>query len=77
MALSKESWFIMNKDPLKNSQYPGLRFEMSSKASKNFYGLGKVFLKGNRLYLAVFIGKDELPSQEKMKGFLSSFKTFD
>lgn len=73
MAKSVDSFFIIKKEPIQGKNIQGLYFEIGS-ITQNGFGKEKVLLRGNRLYIAMFVGAGSLPPDEQIDSFVDGFK---
>lgn len=73
MAKSVDNFNIIKKEPISSNNIQGLYFEIGS-IVHNGFGKGKVLLRGNRLYIAMFVGVGKLPSDEQIDKFVNGFK---
>ncbi|MBN1183901.1 MAG: hypothetical protein JXB49_16530 [Bacteroidales bacterium] len=73
MAKSIDSFDIIKKEPFSGKDINGIYFEIGS-IVQNGFGKGKVLLRGNRIYIAMFVGVGKLPSEEQINKFVNEFK---
>lgn len=62
IANQGNNFFVLKKESIKSGDIQGILYELGSTVH-NGYGIGKLLLKGNRLYSSNYIGIGNLPPQ--------------
>lgn len=73
MSKSVDDFQVLKKEMISSKGVQGINFELGSNVH-NGYGKGKVLLRGNRLYIVMFVGVGNIPYKNQIDKFVDEFK---